>query len=134
MNLTRVLSLTLLASAVSFAGGKYWNVDKGGTTMKFLSMATSPRSAALAGAGVATPQSFAEVSRNPLATTSLDYSQMGIQHIVFSDNVDAQLTSVYFGTSFRYVNVSAAMEYLGYDDIEGRDDEGFKSEDYGVMA
>ena len=134
MNLTRVLSLTLLASAVSFAGGKYWNVDKGGTTMKFLSMATSPRSAALAGAGVATPQSFAEVSRNPLATTSLDYSQMGIQHIVFSDNVDAQLTSVYFGTSFRYVNVSAAMEYLGYDDIEGRDDEGFKTEDYGAMA
>lgn len=135
MNAKPLFSLVLLVGAsLCFAGGKYWNVDKGGTTMKFLSLATSPRSAALAGAGVATPQSFAEITRNPLATTSQKSSQLGISHVLFSDNVDAKLTSVYFGHSFSYVNASAALEYLGYGDIEGRDDEGFKLEDYGAMA
>lgn len=128
------ISTVLCACSLSFAGGKYWNVDEGGTTMKFLSMPTSPRSAALAGAGVATPQEFSEVSRNPLATTSSNSAQAGIGHIVFSSNVDAKLTSVYFGLPFEYANTSAAVEYLGYGDIEGRDEEGFKLEDYGAMA
>lgn len=128
------LSTVLCACTVSFAGGKYWNVDEGGTTMKFLSMSTSPRSAALAGAGVATPQGFSEVSRNPLATTSSNTTQAGIEHIVFSSHVDAKLTSVYLGLPFEYVNTSAAIEYLGYGDIEGRDEDGFKLEDYGAMA
>ncbi len=131
---TVVLSAVLCSATATFAGGRYWNVDEGGTTMKFLSMPTSPRSAALAGAGVATPQSYSEVSRNPLATASSDKAQAGIEHTLFSSNVDAKLTSVYFGIPFRYVNASAAIEYLGYGDIEGRDEDGFKLEDYGAMA
>lgn len=134
MNFTRFAVFTLLCSSLALAGGKYWNVDEGGTTMKFLSLSTSPRSAALAGAGVASPQSFAEVSRNPLATTSSDAAEAGISHILFSDRIDAKLTTVYFGLPFKYFNTSAAVEYLGYGDIEGRDEEGFKTDDYGAMA
>jgi hypothetical protein len=127
--------LTLACSAVVvFAGGDYWGVDEGGTTMKFLSMPVSPRSAALAGAGVATPSGFSEVTRNPLATTSSNEPTLGVNQIVFSDVIDANLTSIYFGQPFQYFNVSAGLEYLGYADLEGRDDEGFVTDDYGAMA
>lgn len=134
MNFKRTAFFAFLCAATCFAGGRFWNVDQGGTTMKFLSLPTSPRSAALAGAGVAMPNGFSEVSRNPLATASSDVPQAGIEHVRFSDRIDAKLTSVYFGLPFKYLNTSAAVEYLGYGDIEGRDEEGFKTEDYGAMA
>ena len=128
------LFIVLAFSAAAIAGGSYWNVDEGGTTMKFLSLATSPRSAAIAGSGVATPQGFSEVSRNPLATAASNNPQFGVEHTIFSSNIDAKLTSAYFGLPLSIVNTSAALEYLGYGDIEGRDEEGFKTEDYGAMA
>lgn len=134
MNFKRLTLFALFFSATCFAGGKYWNVDEGGTTMKFLSLSTSPRSAALAGAGVASPRGFSEVSRNPLATASSEVPAAGIEHVRFSSRIDAKLTSVYFGMPFKYLNTSAAVEYLGYGDIEGRDEEGFKTGDYGAMA
>lgn len=134
VNFKNLAIAVLFLSPSLFAGGKYWNVDEGGTTMKFLALPVSPRSAALAGSGVASPRGFSEVSRNPLATASSKAPQAGISHTVFSENVDAKLTSVYFGLPFKYFNTSAAVEYLGYGDIEGRDEEGFKTEDYGAMA
>lgn len=134
VNFKHLAIAVLSLSPLLFAGGKYWHVDEGGTTMKFLSLPVSPRSAALAGAGVASPRGFSEVSRNPLATTSSGTPQAGVSHTVFSENIDAKLTSVYFGLPFKYFNTSAAVEYLGYGDIEGRDEEGFKTEDYGAMA
>ncbi len=134
MNFKRTAFFAFLCAATCLAGGRFWNVDQGGTTMKFLSLSTSPRSAALAGAGVAMPSGFSEVSRNPLATTSSEVPQAGIEHVRFSSRIDAKLTSVYFGLPFKYLNTSAAVEYLGYGDIEGRDEEGFKTEDYGAMA
>ncbi len=134
MNFKRTAFFAFLCAATCLAGGRFWNVDQGGTTMKFLSLSTSPRSAALAGAGVAMPSGFSEVSRNPLATTSSEVPQAGIEHVRFSSRIDAKLTSVYFGLPFKYLNTSAAVEYLGYGDIEGRDEEGFKTEDYGAIA
>ena len=136
MNFRRLVFVAFFAclAGTSFAGGRFWNVDKGGTTMKFLSLATSPRSAALAGAGVSLPGSAAEVSRNPLATTAIDAPVAGIEHVLFSNTIDAKLTSVYFGLPFEHFNTSAAVEYLGYGDIEGRDEEGFRTDDYGAMA
>ena len=91
------LSFIACSAITAFAGGDYWGVDEGGTTMKFLSMPVSPRSAALAGAGIASPESFSEVSRNPLATTASNEATLGVNHVIFSDVIDAQLTSIYFG-------------------------------------
>ncbi len=128
------LSFIACSAITAFAGGDYWGVDEGGTTMKFLSMPVSPRSAALAGAGIASPESFSEVSRNPLATTASNEATLGVNHVIFSDVIDAQLTSIYFGQPFKFFNVSAGLEYLGYSDLEGRDDEGFVTDNYGAMA
>ncbi len=134
VNIKSFCFFSLLCASAAFAGGRFWNVDKGGTTLKFLAMPVSPRAAALSGAGVSTPQSAAEVSRNPLATTSFDVARAGVAHTVFSDNIDAKLTTVYFGLPFKYFNTSAAVECLGYGDLEGRDEEGFRTDDYGAMA
>ena len=130
----RLSSLFLCAAGLAFAGGNYWNVDEGGTTMKFLSLPVSPRSAGLAGSGIASPEGFSEITRNPLATTASDKSVAGVSEILFSDNIGAKLTSVYFGLPLGLFNTSAALEYLGYDDIEGRDEDGAVTSDYGAMA
>ncbi len=132
--LFRTFFITVAGSASLFAGGDFWKVDPGGTTMKFLSMTVSPRTAALAGAGIASPENASEVSRNPVATAASDEAHLGINQIVFSDVTAANFTSVYFGNSFRYLNVSAGLEFLSYDDLEGRDDNGFLTEDYGAGA
>lgn len=120
-------------TSIPFAG-QYWNVDPGGTTMKFLSSIVSPRSAAIAGAGIASPMGISEVSRNPLATTTLKQASIGINEVIFSEAVGANLTSLYFGLPYQKVNLSAALEFLGYGEIEGRDDEGFETSSYGAFS
>jgi hypothetical protein len=114
--------------------GQYWDVDPGGTTMKFLSTSVSPRSAAIAGAGIVMPAGISEVSRNPLATTTVTQSAIGINEVIYSEAVGANLTSIYYGLPLESINVSAALEFLGYGEIEGRDDEGFKTSSYGAFS
>jgi hypothetical protein len=92
--------------------GQYWDVDPGGTTMKFLSTSVSPRSAAIAGAGIAMPAGISEVSRNPLATTAVIQSAIGINEVIYSEAVGANLTSLYYGLPLQNINVSAMAFWI----------------------
>ncbi|HHX15595.1 MAG TPA: PorV/PorQ family protein [Fibrobacter sp.] len=127
------LLIFLFSVSLAFAGD-YWNVDPGGTTMKFLSMSVSPRAAAIAGAGVAAPAGISEVSRNPLATSTIREASIGINEVLFPESVGANLTSIYFGLPLTKVNVSAGLEFLGYREIEGRDEDGFETGSYGAFS
>lgn len=131
--LLSILSLTLAATA-AFAN-EYWNVNSGGTTMKFLSMQVSPRSAAMSGAGVADPGRVSEVTRNPLAMSVANTPEFGVNQIILDGVGTDKFTSVYFsapvGESF---SASGAVEFLGYDDIEGRDENGLETGEYGAYA
>ncbi|MDR1760421.1 MAG: PorV/PorQ family protein [Fibrobacter sp.] len=132
--LCRAFFMAVAGSTSLFAGGDFWKVDQGGTTMKFLSMPVSPRTAALAGAGIASPENASEASRNPVATAASSEAHLGVNQILFSDITAANFTSVYFGNSFRYLNMSASLEFLNYDDLEGRDENGFLTGDFGAGA
>lgn len=132
--LFRFFLLFFSGSSLLFAGGDFWKVDQGGSTMKFLSMVVSPRAAAIAGAGIASPENASEASRNPIATTASKEAHLGINQIIFSDIIGAHFTSVYFGNSYRYANISASLEFLNYDDLEGRDENGFVTSDFGAQA
>ncbi len=117
------------------AGGRYWNVDLGGVSMKFLSLSVSPRSAALAGAGVADPQRASEIADNPLALSSATRPEFGLTQIVFGDGGADNFLSAYYGLPFgEAMAFSAGLQFMGYDDIEGRDENGLKAADYSAYA
>ena len=133
----RQLAIALAVSSLAFAG-EHWNLDAGDVSMKYLSMQTSARSAALSGAGVADATRASDVSRNPLAMNGVIEAEAGINHIIFPEYTADDYTTAYVVlpfTAFNYpLTFSAGAEFLGYDGIEGRDEEGFKTSDYGAYA
>ena len=134
---TKILAISLAACSLVFAG-EHWNVDAGGVSMKYLSMQTSARAAGLSGAGIADVAGASEVLRNPLAMSAISESEAGINHIIFPDYTADDYTTAFFAHPFEFfkypLTVSAGFEFLGYDGIEGRDEEGFKTSDYGAYA
>lgn len=133
------LLLPVLAFAVSSAfAGERWNVDLGGVSMKFLSMQTSARSASLSGAGVADPARVSEVGRNPLAMSVAKDAEFGISQLIFDENTADNFVSAYYGLPFSIakfpLTLSMTADFLGYDNIEGRDENGQKTSDYGAYA
>ena len=128
----RFLALALAAASLAFAG-EYWNNDA--VTMKFLSMTASARSAAMSGAGVADAGRVSEVSRNPLAMSTAAKAEIGLNQIVFDEANAGSYTSVYYGLPFweKYAT-SFAIEYLGYDDLKGYDDDGNPTSEFGAYA
>jgi hypothetical protein len=133
----KILALSLVACSLVFAG-EHWNVDAGAVSMKYLSMQVSARTAALSGAGVADATRASDVSRNPLAMTGVAEAEAGINHIIFPEYTADDYTTAYVVLPFAAFNYplafSAGAEFLGYDGIEGRDEEGFKTSDYGAYA
>lgn len=131
---TLLISLMMCAAAFS-ASGRYWNTGLGGVTLQHLSMQASPRSAALSGAGVADPARVSEVMRNPLAITRMQVAEFGLNQIVFGDAGADNYVSVYYGLPLgESYALSLGVEFLGYDDIEGRDENGELAADYGAYA
>ena len=133
----KILALSLVACSLAFAG-EHWNVDAGAVSMKYLSMQVSARSAALSGAGVADATRASDISRNPLAMNGVAEAEAGINHIIFPEYTADDYTTAYVALPFTAFNFpltfSAGAEFLGYDGIEGRDEEGFKTSDYGAYA
>ena len=134
VGLKKFLVSVLALGSLSFAG-EYWHIDPGGTTMKFLSMHVSPRTAALSGAGVADVARSSEVTRNPLAMGIAEKPEFGLNQIIFDGVSTESFSSAYFvhpvGNSFA---AALSVEFMGYDDIEGRDEYGMKTADYGAYA
>ena len=127
-----LLFLFILSS--SLIAGDYWNASPGASAMKFLYLKPAPRAAALSGAGIAKPKSAAELSANPLATLSAVNPEIGVNQIVFSDKIDAKLFSLYYALPYENISFSAALTFLGYDDLEGRNEDGFQTGNFGASA
>ncbi len=131
----RVLSFLFLVVCVSNVwAGDYWNAEPGASTMKFLYLKPAPRAAALGGAGIASPESPSELSRNPLAVLSAENAEIGWNQIVFSDETDADFLSLYYALPYKNFAFSAALEFIGYGDLEGRDEDGFKTGNFTASA
>lgn len=135
--LKRFIAATLAVTSLALAG-EHWNVDAGDVSMKFLSMQVSARSAALSGAGTADAKSASEISRNPLAMSAVQEAEAGVNHVIFPENTADDFSTAYFALPFTLfdfpLTFSAGAEYLGYDEIEGRDEEGFKTSEYSAYA
>ncbi len=133
----KVLVTSAILSSLALAG-EHWNIERGGVTMKFLSMQTSARTAALSGAGIADPSRVSEVSRNPLAMSVAKDAELGINQIIFGEGAADNFVSVYYGIPFtafgKKLAASATVDFVGYDNIEGRDENGELTMDYGVYA
>lgn len=129
----KIFFLITFCALACFAGD-YWNAESGASTMKFLYLKSSPRMAALGGAGVASPQSASEVSRNPLAMLASREAEFGLNQIIFAEDVEASFTSLYYALPYRHFAFSAGLEFLGYGDLEGRDEDGFLTGEYSSSA
>lgn len=134
--LTSALFVGSIASS-AFAGD-HWNVDLGGVTMKFLSMQVSGRSAALSGAGVADPSRTAEISRNPLAMSKVNEPELGLNHLMFGEGATENFVSAYYGHPVEFkgykMAVSGAVDFIGYGELEGRDENGALTSSYGAYG
>ncbi|MCQ2091639.1 MAG: PorV/PorQ family protein [Fibrobacter sp.] len=133
----KLLATTAILSSIALAG-EHWNVDLGGVTMKFLSMQVSGRSSAMSGAGVADPSRTAEISRNPLAMSTVNEAELGLNHLMFGDGATDNFFSAYYGYPLEVkgykLAVTGAVDFIGYGDIEGRDENGALLGSYGAYA
>ena len=110
-------------------------MDPGGVTMKFLAMQVSPRAAALSGAGVADPGRVSEISRNPLAMSVANEAEFGLSQVIFGNGGADNFVSAYYGLPLgKKYTLGLAVDFLGYDNIEGRDENGLKTSEYGSYA
>ena len=110
-------------------------MDPGGVTMKFLAMQVSPRAAALSGAGVADPGRVSEISRNPLAMSVANDAEFGLSQVIFGNGGADNFVSAYYGLPLgKKYTLGLAVDFLGYDNIEGRDENGLKTSEYGSYA
>ena len=130
----KLISFALTVCSLAFAG-EYWHLDPGGVTMKFLAMQVSPRAAALSGAGVADPGRVSEISRNPLAMSVANDAKFGLSQVIFGNGGADNFVSAYYGLPIgKKYTLGLAVDFLGYDNIEGRDENGLKTSEYGSYA
>ena len=136
--MNKLLANALFLTASTAFAGEYWNVDRGGVSMKFLSMQVSARSAAMSGAGVADASRVAEASRNPLAASAVKDAELGLNQLIFDENSGDNFVSVYYGLPFeirkRPLALTLSVDFLGYDNIDGRDEYGNETSEYGAYA
>jgi hypothetical protein len=114
--------------AIFAHSGEYWHVKPGANTMKILSMPTEPRQAALAGAGIASPRSSSETMRNPLAGASIDVSAISFSKMEFSDLIGASRMSMLAHSAFGSWHLTAGIETLNFDKIQGYNDDGLTAD------
>jgi len=117
----------LLLPIFTFAG-EYWHVEPGANSMKMLSMPTAPRGAALSGAGIASPRSESETMRNPLAPVSANSLSLSFSKSEFSDYVGANRVSMLAHTLLGSWHLTAGIESLNFDEMEGYTDDGLTSD------
>ena len=130
----KLISFALTVGSLAFAG-EYWHLDPGGVTMKFLAMQVSPRAAALSGAGVADPGRVSAISRNPLAMSVANDAEFGLSEVIFGNGGADNFVSAYYGLPLgKKYTLGLAVDFLGYDNIEGRDENGLKTSEYGSYA
>ena len=108
--------------------GEYWNVEPGAGSMKILSMPTAPRAAALSGAGIASPRSESEAMRNPLAPVSGNSPSLSFSKTDFSEYVGASKVSMLAHSLFGGWHLTAGIESLNFNEIEGYNDDGLTAE------
>jgi len=113
---------------ISALAGEYWHVEPGAGSMKMLSMPTSPRGAALSGAGIASPRSENEAMRNPLAPVSGNSPSLSFSKTEFSEYIGASKVSMLAHSMLGSWHLTAGIESLNFDEIEGYNDDGLTSD------
>jgi len=96
--------------------------------MKMLSLPTEPRQAALAGAGIASPRNAGEALRNPIAGATANSPVLSFSRTEFSSLTGASRISMLAGSTFGSWNLTAGMESLNYDRIQGYTEDGLTSD------
>jgi len=119
--------LILFLAAFAYCG-EFWHVEPGAGSMKMLSMPTEPRQAALAGAGIASPRNTGETMRNPLAGSVANSPVISFSKTEFSDNIGAGRTSMLAHSAFGAWHLTAGIESLNYDKIQGYTDDGLTTD------
>jgi hypothetical protein len=119
--------LVLLAAFAN--AGEYWHVEPGASSIKVLSMPTEPRAAALAGAGIASPRNVGETMRNPIAGVASSVPAISFSKSDFSDFIGANRISMLAHSIFGNWHLTAGMESLNYDKIQGYTEDGLSSDE-----
>lgn len=103
--------------------------------MKFLKLPVAPREAALAGSGIASPATGGEAGHNPLAgSLALQGPRLHFHEVKFPSTVGANLSELRFTHGWHKLALHGGGKALVYQDLEGRDADGFTTGNYGASA
>jgi len=134
--LNRQLSIAALLCffpALLFSSeANWWGVAKGGASFKHLALATETRSAALSGAGVA--WSGRGIASMQPAMQAAEPLRLAFHRTWLPEEVGAKLDRFEVMSGSGKNGFSFAGEMIGYDEIEGYDDDGNRVGDYGAGA
>lgn len=122
-----------MASAATW-GGLAWNMEPGESTFKYLKLGRSPRSVALSGAGLADPAGADEVAENPAAAAFVPGARLTLTETRMTSRNDGDYAGLTLVQPWGDSRWFAGVQYLGYADIDGRDEDGFETGAYGAMT
>jgi hypothetical protein len=100
----------------------------------FLKIPLDARSAALASAGSAWPQSAGEINSHPLALSGEGQDQIHLQYVQLPEATQSRLDGLQYALYNEQYNLGWGLRFLDINDIGGRDEYGVSTGNYGVYA
>jgi len=128
-----VLLLLVLTATSSFADPTL-HAKQGSSSWAFLKIDLSPRTTALGGAGLSDPSYAGEARSNPLALSRVGHAALAADYTLLPEVTGAKMQGLYFALPGESWNLGWGGRFLRYDDIQGRDEFGAPTGEYGSQA
>jgi len=125
----------LLALAFSLAQARLeWGGETGASTLKYHTIATTPRQAALAGAGLADPGLPSESAWNPMAAAWATRASVSGDQGRLSDRLGAQWNTLQMIQPVSSLRLLIGANFLDVNALHGYDEDAMSTGDYGAYA
>lgn len=128
-------SLAVLLVGTSIVSAQVdWALESGAASHGYLTIAGSPRVAALSGAGLANPAGGTDAAWNPMAAAFAEGSVIQGSQARLSERLGANLNSLQLIQPVGSVNILAGVTFLDVDALQGRDEFGNSTGEFGAYA
>ncbi len=111
-----------------------WGLESGAASHGYITIASSPRTAALSGAGLADPAGTSDATWNPMAAAFARSALVQGSQTRLSERLGANYNNLNVIQPFRNVHVLAGANFLDVDDLDGRDEDGKSTGKFGSFA
>ena len=131
--ISKQLFALIACGLVSAAWAQTWGASDGAASMSYLTIAQTPRQAALAGSGLASGP-VSEAAWNPMAGAWSDAPSISGSQARLTSILGARWNTIQFVQPFASVHVLVGANFLNTDPYTSRDEDGFTTGTFSANA